>query len=99
MSPVLWLIGHPWPKEVAIHAAAAAAPQPLKPLSPISAPLPIGDAESDLRRGEAWPRSLPDVPHNSMRWRQSYSRKLLAKGQQQDSGVARAKNGKQGRLA
>lgn len=70
MSLVLWLIGHPWPKEVAIHAAAAAAPQPL---SPIAAPLPIGDAESDCDDGAKHGLAVyvPDVPHNSMRGRQS----------------------------
>lgn len=40
MSPVLWLIGHPWPKEAAIQAAA---PLPLAYCRSTA----IGDAEGD----------------------------------------------------
>lgn len=40
ISPVLWLIGRPWPKEAAIQAAAPR-------LSTNAAPTAIGDAEGD----------------------------------------------------
>lgn len=44
ISPVLWLIGHPWPKEAAIHAAAPPSRAHCRTTA-------IGDGESDSDDG------------------------------------------------
>lgn len=77
----LWLIGRPWPKAAAIHAAAP-------PCSPTAVPMPIGDAESDGDDGGGVQHGFAASfwAENSIPGGRQLPTKLLAKVQQDSGG-------------